>query len=157
MRSYRRRCGTHRVTSGAIVKLLGITIPAIVQGGWDESPLWEGHEPLRSRLSWMYGLPSRGAADTPLDAVAKTLARGGDDAQLVVLQAHCDPIRRVLLEAWRNQQLPIKRSPAFRRLGASMSLRNALTRRPRTASCPPCWPTRRRSGTSRKSAGQTRS
>jgi hypothetical protein len=100
---------------------------AVIHGGWDNSPVWEGFSRFVPRLSWKDSFLLRELPTDRACTVAKALAQAGGDAQLV-LQAHCDPLRRVILdpEAWRNQQPPRDRSPAFRQLGRSMSLRRQL-------------------------------
>lgn len=100
---------------------------AVIQGGWDSSPLWEGFSRFVPRLSWKDGFL---LAELPADracALAKALPQANGDAQLV-LGAHRNPLHRVILdpEAWRNQQLPGQRSLAFQRLGPALSLSGAL-------------------------------
>lgn len=115
--------GLSRLPSEVIGKLVGMAILEVIQGDWDSSPLWEGFSRFVPRLSWKDGYLLRELPTGRPIAVAKALAQAGGDAQLV-LQAHRDPMRRVVLdpEAWRNQQPASKRSTAFRTLGPLMSL-----------------------------------
>jgi hypothetical protein len=119
--------GVSSLPSEPVGKLVVMATLAVIRGGWDCSPLWEGFCRFIPRLSWRDGYLLRELPAGRATTVAKALAQAGGDAQLV-LQAHRDPMRRVILdpEAWRNQQRPGERSAAFRQLGLSMSLRRTL-------------------------------
>ena len=115
------------VPSEHVVIVLGMATLTLVQGGWDDSPLWEGWSRFVPRLSWKdrYLL-----GELPVDrstTIAKSLAQAGGDAQLV-LHAHAEPARRVVLEpeAWHNQRRERIRPGVFRALGSPASLRRML-------------------------------
>lgn len=115
------------VASALSVILLDMATLDVIEGGWGNSPLWEGFSRFVPRLSWKDGFL---VSELPVDracAVAKALPQAGGDAQLV-LQAHHNPLHRVILdpEAWRNQQAPSERSLVYRQLGPTLSLARAL-------------------------------
>jgi hypothetical protein len=107
--------------------MMGMAALAAIDGGLDETAPWSGFSRFVPRLSWHDAFLLRELPDDRRTAIAKALAQAGNDAQLV-LQAHRDPMRRVVLdpEAWRNQRTPDQRSPAFRALGERASLAGAL-------------------------------
>lgn len=111
----------------ALRHLVRIGTLAVIGGGWDTSPLWQGFSRFVPRLSWRDGFLVRELPADRACAVAKALAQAGGDAQLVLL-AHRNPLHRVILdpEAWRNQQAPTDRSVVYRQLGSTLSLGRAL-------------------------------
>jgi hypothetical protein len=113
--------------SEPIVKLVGMATLALVEGGWPDSPLWEGWSRFVPRFSWKDGFL---LGELPTDrstTIAKSLAQAGGDAQLV-LHAHREPLRRVVLEpeAWHNQRPSQTRPTGFHRLGERASLADEL-------------------------------